>query len=236
MAPRKPVTAAEIVAVLRQNPGIQKGHALPYEAALKYLRVELHTTRRRAMAWVMAATTQQPHDFELIGCVGGRVQTVARGEGDELLDVAGYTGKTDVSFWPQLMRDGVAVPKDPDAGNDEFVVLSKDLRAMCVRAAQRHESVMQTAQRLKDLARREAEKRYGQSLSYLRGALVQAGLDPEKLLDAAYKNGVTGEATLVSISLKDKDIDALAKLLQAQDIEPYPPAQIVTKLPEATKA
>lgn len=229
---RKPATAAEIVEALQSNPWIQMGNAMPYTMAVRWLRVELHTTSQFASRWLSQATNTVPHDFELIGTVGGRVTHVSRGEDAILLNEAGYASLTDTTYWPYLSTSGELVRESSDS--EDFVVLSKDLQAMCQRSAKHRANGLAALQRSQQLSIDGAEERYGASLIYFRGLLELAGIGIDTALDARYLHSVLGDRTTLTLVLKDGEIDAVANVLAAHDIEPFPPSGAVTLKPGTT--
>jgi hypothetical protein len=234
---RPAATAADILAVLAR--GIPKGKALGYGFAINTLRRELRTSSKKAAEWLDAATREEPHEFELLGTVSGRAWHVSRGDGTFLrLDQAGYADSSDESYWPLLTSMGVFVSKDGDAGDREFVVLSKDLQAACKRASTFRKKTLDVHRRLAEAAEQGAEERHGQSLAYIRGLLKMAGIDVKvDNFRTAYTKSITGEYTSLNINLFDGSIDAVAEVLAANGIEPDPPTRIVTRKPlqEATE-
>jgi hypothetical protein len=236
MATRKPATAEEIAEVLRTDERIQAGQALPYRDALDIVRWKLHTTPRNALAWLTAATQGESHPYELIGTAyAGTVYHVARGPEVSLtLNEAGYAG-VDSNMWPYLSKGGEHISKGDDGASDrEFVILPDALRAMCERAERQrrlHYRSMMTA-RDKEIA--GAEEKHGPALAYIRGLMKMIDPDGEQV-NRPLHNLKTGKTALTLI-FEDTDIERFAEVLAAHDIEPVPPARIITRkpLPEAS--
>jgi hypothetical protein len=230
MVARKPATAAEIVRVLESQDRIKKGLALPYDTATRFLRIQLKTTTRRAYEWLDRATSEEPHEFELISTTTGRVTYVNRAGSPVLLNEAGYASG-DYDEWPNLSPEGELVR---DSTSDEdFVVLSKDLRAMCERAADLVKKAKLVKERNNAAAIEGAEERHGASIGYLRGLLKTAGIEiTDDVFSARYKDSIKGGQTILRLEVKDGAIDALASVLAAFGIEPYPPSGAVTLKPQ----
>lgn len=238
MSARKPVSAAQILELLEQKFPTRNRYAIPVRDVVSAMRQEFHTTNRKAGEWLYAATKEEPHGFELIGTVAGRVRYVWRDSKDLLLDAAGYAGTPNVENWPQLTSQGVPVSRDPDAAEGEFVVFSNSLRVMCKQSEEFSERARAVQRRLSESEIAEAEELYGSSIAHIRGLLKAAGVDLEELRARHHKSTtVLAEHTTVKITLTDKDIDAVAEVLSAFGIEPDPPTQIITRKPlqEATE-
>lgn len=237
---RTPPTAAEILAVLEKQGPIKNGKGLEYGYAIHAIRRELRTSSKKAAEWLDAATRDEPHEFELLGTVSGLAWHVSRGDGKFLrLDQAGYADTPDESYWPLMTAMGDFVSKDGDAGNREFIVLSKDLQAACKRSSSFRQKKIEVHQKLQKDSERGADERHGQSLAYFRGLLKMAGVEVgPNTFRAAYVKSISGDYTSLNITLLDGAIDAVANVLAANDIEPDPPTQIITRkpLPEASEA
>lgn len=235
---RKPATVEEIVERLKKAPGIVQGRAMLYGYAVNHLRQEFRTTSRRAGEWLNEASKVEPHEFELIGTSHGRVRYVGRGGEDMLLNTAGYSDASDETYWPQLDYAGQPVGNDPDPEDREYVVLSKDLHAMCAKAAKHRVTALAVEENNRRAAAEGAEERHGKSLAYLRGVLKMAGVSTEAdVFDADFRTTFDkGGHTLLNLRLRDGAIDAVADVLAAHGIEPDPPTEVVTRkpLPEAT--
>lgn len=239
MAARKPPTVEEIVESLKQAPGIVQGRAMLFGYAVDHLRQAFRTTNRRAAEWLVMATTAEPHEFELVGTVGGRVIHIARGPESLVLNETEYTTIADTSYWPQFSFEGIPVTKDPDQSSREYVVLSKDLQTMCDRAVEFHTAARAAQRKVNETAEAGAEERHGSSIALFRGLLKAAGIEiTNDVFSARYSRSTTAEYTALHLDLFDGDIDAVAAVLSAFGIEPDPPVQIVTRtpLPEASDA
>lgn len=237
MATRKPPTVEEIVESLKKAPGINQGRAMLYGYAVGHLRQEFRTTSKKAADWLAMATTEEPHEFELIGTVAGRVVHVARGADSQTLHEAAYTKTDDQGYWPQLSFEGIPVTKDADTSNREYVVLSKDLQSMCDRANEFHLNARAVRQTKEAAAQAGAEARHGSSIALFRGLLKMAGIEANSdVFSAKYSESFRGGYTALHLDLFDGNIDAVAGVLAAFGIEPDPPEQIVTRkpLPEAS--
>lgn len=232
MAARKPATAAEIVEALRTDVRLQKGEACPYGDAVEHLRTVLRTTTRTAMEWLSEATESDPHEFELIGTVGSRVTHVARGGEAILLDEAGYTTQKDKAYWPHLSATGELIREARTDESHDFVVMSKDLETMCAKSAKRTQTLRDQQRRLRDSSVQGAEDRHGDSLGYLRGLLKAAGVQLDQdTFNALHYQRFDGDFTTLSIHLRDGLIDAVAGVLAAHGVEPYPPSGAITLKP-----
>lgn len=232
MAARKPATAAEIVDLLASNEWIRKGHALPYEAATRLLRQRLKTTTRKAYEWLDKATDTEPHDFELISVNDGRISYVNRGGLPVWLKDAGYAIGDSLEDWPHLSPEGDLVRASPDTGDEDFVVLSKDLHAMCVKALELTTQAKRIQKKKHDDSVQGAEQRHGRSLSYIRGLLKAADLPlSDEVFSAQFKGPDRIGRTFLTIKATDAEIDAIAGVLAAHDVEPFPPNGAVTRKP-----
>lgn len=231
MAPRKPATAAEIVAILQEHPWIKKGWALPYDQAIDLLKAELHTTRRKAFEWLGAATYEAQHEFELIGTDGGRVMDVTRGGNPLNLHAAEYAGDNR-AYWPHLSPEGELVRDGSEHLNEDFVVLSNDLRKLCERADKMAKQATQVKKRLRETSIRNAEKLHRDSIALFRGLLTMAGLQlDDDVFSARFQGTDKGGSTVLRLNLTDGNIDAVANVLSAHDIEPFPPDGAITRRP-----
>jgi hypothetical protein len=236
MAARKPATAAEITAILRQNKRIATGKALPFRDALEILHAKLDVDLATASDWLSKATVDASHPFELIGSThAGRVYDVARAPDNLNLHEAGYAGENS-EMWPYLTAGGTHVSHGDEGASDrEFVILPEALRAMCVKTEKQA--------RLRDKAEKNnrameiagAEDKHGASLAYIRGLMKMVDPDDTQV-DRPLHNLKTG-ATSITLGFGDDAIERLAEVLAAHDIEPDPPTQMITRkpLPEATE-
>jgi hypothetical protein len=226
--------AQEIASALRLLH--RPGRAIPFWEAVPLLAAQLGTKEPNLVSWIIEATEDPGHPFEMVGTYGGRIFHVSRGsEISILLDEAGY-GEKDQQTWPILSADGEYVRDlSEDADGEEFLILSDDLREMCQRHQSfvaRHRAAIEHGRRLQAEG---IERAHGQDLPYLRGLMKTAGIDPAELRTDF--NLDTAEISLTLI-LDSAGITKVAEVLAAFGIEPHPPAEVRTRkpLPEASDA
>src|SRR6266542_1666879 len=218
MAARKPATAAEILEALQSHPSYEADRAVPFWTAIQFLSLQLRTTRKRAKAWIVAATEEDVHPFEMVGTRGGKIVHVARGEHALLLSEAGYAESDDVAIWPGLTTEGEIVQGFTDSDNDEFLISAELLREMCKHAAsfQRRQREVEKAKKVKQ--DEVIRQRYGDDLAYVRGLLKLANVDVEKV-DAGATHNLNSDETYLSLLFQNESITHLAEVLAAHGIE-----------------
>lgn len=230
MAARKPATAAEILQAMQERWPDKSGQAIKYWAAIGGLTFQLRTIKTKVRDWLKEASQDETHPIELIGTAGGKIVHVWRGEKTLTLREAGYTDDENVETWPGLGTNGEYQAGRSDSDADEFLISSEDLRMLVTRGVEHHRLMQEAKGKQRELIR----ERHGSALAYLRGLLKLADADVNQIETGAHYNLNRDKVTL-SLMLADGQIERLADVLQAHDIEPDPPAQVVTKLPSATE-
>lgn len=235
MATRKPPTLDEIADALAKHEQIQAGCALWWPDAVDHLRRQLRTTARNAGIWMQDAVEVGGGKFELVNTSYDKITHVQRGSEWQMLNAAGYAGQ-DMDCWPLLSPSGGRINERRGGASksQQYIIMSEALRTMVNDAAEYAAQQRDAARLRRTKSREAAEAKHGQSLAYIRGLLRAADAGPDQV-DGVLYDFKTDRASLGLIFI-DGAIERIAGVLAAFGIEPDPPAQILTRKPEADLA